>query len=64
MKDETFVVNVTFEKGEDGTITLGSGAGVNVWPKHVEVPGKNLPTKQGFNMCTANGIESRTSVGR
>ena len=28
VKDETFVFNVTFEKGEEGTITLDSGAGV------------------------------------
>ena len=36
---------------------LDSGAGVNVWPKHVEVPGKNLPKKQGMKMCAANGTE-------
>ena len=52
VKDETFVFNVTFENGEEGTITLDSGAGVNVWPKHIEVPGKNLPKKQGLRMCT------------
>ena len=54
VKDDTFVSHVTFE---DGTITLDSGAGVNVWPKHVEVPGKNLHKKQGLKMCAANGTE-------
>ena len=56
-KNETFVINGTFENGEDGTITLDLRAGVNVWPKHVEVPGKNIPKKQGLKMCAANGTE-------
>ena len=30
----TFVFDVEFSEGEDGTITLDSGAGVNVWPKN------------------------------
>ena len=34
VKDETFVFNITFENGKDGTITLDLGGGVNVWPKH------------------------------
>ena len=63
MKDETFVFNVTFENGEEGTITLDSGAGVSVWPKHIEVPGKNLPKKQGLRMCAANGTEI-SNLGR
>ena len=24
-----------------------------MWPKHIEVPGKNLPKKQGLRMCAA-----------
>ena len=32
VKDETFVFNITIEKGKDGTITLDSGGGVNLWP--------------------------------
>ena len=63
VKDGTFVFNVTFENGEEGTITLDSGAGVNVWPKHIEVPGKNLPKKQGLRMCAANGTEI-SNLGR
>ena len=39
-------------------------AGVNVWPKHVEVPGKNLPKKQGLKMCAANGIEIANFGGK
>ena len=57
VKDETFVFSVTFESVEEGTITLDSGAGVSVSPKHIEVPGKNLPKKQGLRMCAANGTE-------
>ena len=54
VKDEIFVFNVTRENGEEGVITLNSGASVNVLPKHDDVPGKNLPKKQGSRMCAAN----------
>ena len=64
VEDETFVFNVTFENGEEGTNTLDSGAGVNVWPKHVEVPGKNLPKKQGLKMCAPNGTEIANFGGK
>ena len=30
MKEETFVIDVQFENGEQGTITLDSGASVHV----------------------------------
>ncbi len=33
VKDETFVFDVQYENGEQGTITLDSGAGVHVWPR-------------------------------
>ena len=32
----TFVFDVEFKDGEAGTITLDSGAGVNVWPMDVQ----------------------------
>ena len=57
VKDETSVFNITFENGKDGTITLDSGGGVNLWPKHAKVPGRNLPKQQGLKMCAANGTE-------
>jgi hypothetical protein len=57
VKDETFVFDVTYENDEQGTITLDSGAGVNVWPKSSHVPGRNLPKKEGLRMCAANGSE-------
>ena len=63
VKDETFVFNVTFENGEEGTITLDSGAGVNVWPKHIKVPGKNLPKKQGLRTGAATETEI-SNMGR
>ena len=57
IEDETFVFDVEFENGEFGTITLDSGAGVNVWPhgKLKEVPMR--PKKPGLKMCAANGTE-------
>ena len=57
VKDETFVFDVTYENDEQGTITLDSGAGVNVLPKSSHVPGRNLPKKEGLRMCAANGSE-------
>ena len=60
VKDETFVFNVTFQNGEEGTITLDSGAGVNVRPKHRS---SNLPKKQGLRMCAANETEI-SNLGR
>jgi hypothetical protein len=57
IEDETFVFEVTYNNGEKGKITLDSGAGVNVWPKSLHVPGRNLPKKEGLRMCAANGTE-------
>ena len=57
IEEETFVFDVEFENGEFGTITLDSGAGVNVWPqgKLKEIPMR--PKKPGLRMCAANGTE-------
>ena len=57
VKGETFVFDVTYEDGQNGTITLDSGAGVNVWPRHIHVPGRSLPKKRGLRMCAADGTE-------
>lgn len=57
-KNETFVFKVQFEEtGGEGTITLDSGAGVNVWPRNTlrEVPMK--PKAKGLKMVAANGSE-------
>jgi hypothetical protein len=57
VKDETFVFDVQFENGEQGTITLDSGAGVHVWPKGRLQDVPTLPKKEGLRMCAANGSE-------
>ena len=57
IQDETFVFDVEFENGENGTITLDSGAGVNVWPKDKlkEIP--MIPRNANLKMSAANGTE-------
>ena len=57
IQDETFVFDVEFDNGESGTITLDSGAGVNVWPedKLRGIPTK--PKKTNLKMSAANGTE-------
>ena len=53
----TFVFDVEYNGGKDGTITLDSGAGVSVWPEHLlpEVP--LMPPEAGLRMTAANGTE-------
>ena len=51
----TYVFDVEFANGEDGTITLDSGAGVNVWPQEM-LPELPLMAKEpGLRMTAANG---------
>ena len=50
-----FVIDVRYESGEEGTITLDSGAGVSVWPKDLQPSVKMLPRKEGLRMIAANG---------
>ena len=57
VKDETFVFDVQYENGEQGTITLDSGAGDHVWPKGQLNDVPILPRKKGLRMCAANGSE-------
>ena len=53
----TYVFDVEFADGEEGVITLDSGAGVNVWPvdRQTAVPMK--PKQSGLKMTAANGSE-------
>jgi hypothetical protein len=53
----TFVLDVEFTGGLDGTITLDSGAGVKVWPENMlpEIP--LHPPEPGLRMTAANGTE-------
>ena len=57
IKDETFVFEVQFENGEQGVITLDSGAGVHVWPKDKLKGVPTMPKSPGLRMCAANGSE-------
>jgi hypothetical protein len=54
----TYVFDVMYSNGGEGTITLDSGAGVNVWPEHLlpEVP-LSAP-EPGLKMTAANGTET------
>ena len=53
----TFVFDVEFKDGEAGTITLDSGAGVNVWPENVQKNIPMLPKDPRLRMTAANGSE-------
>ncbi len=57
MQDETFVFDIQFENGEQGTIILDSGAGAHVVSddKMKEVP--TMPRRLGVRMCAASGPE-------
>jgi hypothetical protein len=53
----TYVFDVRYNNGEDGTITLDSGAGVNVWPEHLLPNLPMSPPEPGLKMTAANGTE-------
>jgi hypothetical protein len=53
----TFVFDVEYTDGSPGTITLDSGAGVNVWPEHLLPAIPMQPPEQGLRMTAANGTE-------
>ncbi len=55
--DETFVLEVQDDRTEQGTITLDSGAGVNLWPKEQTTEIPMLLKKLGLRVCAANGAE-------
>ena len=51
-----YVFDVKYQDGEEGTITLDSGAGVSVWPKEwAQYVTRTGPKKQGLKMVAANG---------
>ena len=52
-----YVIDVNFEDGEEGAITLDSGAGVSVWPKTWKEEVRMMPKKEGLRMVAANGTE-------
>jgi hypothetical protein len=53
----TFVFDVEYTDGSPGTITLDSGAGVNVWPEHLLPSLPMSPPEQGLRMTAANGTD-------
>ena len=53
----TYVFDVEYLDGEAGTITLDSGAGVNVWPEEVQKNVPMLPKDPRLRMTAANGSE-------
>jgi hypothetical protein len=53
----TFVFDVDFQGGQHGTITLDSGAGVNVWPEGLLPELPMQPPEKGLKMTAANGTE-------
>jgi hypothetical protein len=53
----TFVFDVTYQNGEEGTMTLDSGAGVNVWPKELLQSVPVGPKEPGLRMKAANGTD-------
>ena len=56
-KKGVFVLDVKYQDGETGEITLDSGAGVSVWPKgHKQELIRVGPKKQGLKLVAANGI--------
>ena len=51
-----YVFDVQYHNGDQGTITLDSGAGVSVWPKDwVQHVVEEMPKKPGLRMIAANG---------
>ena len=51
-----YVFDVKYQDGEEGTITLDSGAGVSVWPKEwARYATETGPKKPGLKMVAANG---------
>lgn len=52
-----YIIEVKYEAGDMGKITLDSGAGVSVWPKSMKKDVKMLPKVQGLKMVAANGTE-------
>ena len=53
----TYVFDVKYQNGEHGTITLDSGAGVNVWPEGMLKDIPLQPPEPGLKMTAANGTE-------
>ena len=52
-----YVLDVTYDNGSSGAITLDSGAGVSVWPVGLLKNVPMEPKKGNFKMVAANGTE-------
>ncbi len=55
--NNTFVIDVQYENGESGLITLVSGAACSVWPSGLLPSVPLRPKKAGIKMIAANGTE-------
>ena len=57
VQNGVYVFDVMFGSGEEGTLTLDSGAGVNVWPEQMlpQVPVE--PAERGLRMIAADGTK-------
>ena len=51
------MLDVEYQDGEAGTITLDSGAGVNVWLEEMQKNVPMLPKDPRLRMTAANGSE-------
>lgn len=63
VKDGAFANDVQFETGDVGSVTLDSGAGVDVWPEDWLRSVAMMPRHEGLRMCAADGTEI-TNIGR
>ena len=52
-----YIIEVKYEDGGEGKITLDSGAGVSVWPRSMKADVKMTPKVKGLKMIAANGTE-------
>ena len=55
MEKGTYVFDVEYQNGEQGTITLNSGAGVGVWPRELQREVPMMPKDPTLRMTAANG---------
>jgi hypothetical protein len=53
----TYMFDVMYAGGSEGSITLDSGAGVNVWPEGMLPAVPLRPPEPGLRMTAANGSE-------
>ena len=54
---DTYVFDVEYADGKEGSITLDSGAGVSVWPADLQKKVPMMAKQKGLRMSAANGTE-------